>query len=48
MAAAAAKTNQQPLSSKEAALFRQVVKNYEQKQHKKGTLSCSYFSNNEN
>ncbi|KAF8539178.1 NMDA receptor-regulated protein 1-domain-containing protein [Trichophaea hybrida] len=31
---------QQPLASKDAALFRQVLKCYEQKQYKKGLKSC--------
>lgn len=31
---------QQPLASKDAALFRQVMKCYEQKQYKKGLKAC--------
>jgi hypothetical protein len=33
----------QPLNSKESSLFRQVIRNYEDKQYKKGGLHASKF-----
>lgn len=34
----------QPLSAKESSLFRQVIRNYEDKQYKKGLCDAAFYS----